>query len=352
LLAVTGFARSRPNYTMLYDLARRLLFCFDPETAHELALHTLRLGCRGPVARRLAARAPLARQRVMGIDFPNPVGLAAGLDKNAEYLNALAALGFGFIEVGTVTPRPQPGNPRPRLFRLPQAQALINRMGFNNKGVDYLVQQVQQSRFRGVLGINIGKNFDTPLERAAADYVLCLRKVYPYAHYVAVNISSPNTPGLRDLQYGDTLHLLLERLKAEQTGLAAEHGRYVPLAVKIAPDLDDAEIVLLGQSLLAHGIDAVIATNTTFSRQGVAGLLYAEEAGGLSGRPLTALATQVVRRLHESVAGRLPIIAVGGILSGTDARARLAAGASLIQLYTGLIYRGPVLIREVAEALR
>ena len=288
----------------------------------------------------------------MGIDFPNPVGLAAGLDKNADYLNALAALGFGFIEAGTVTPRPQPGNPRPRLFRLPQAQTLINRMGFNNKGVDYLVQQVQRSGFRGVLGINIGKNFDTPLERTAADYLLCLRKVYPYAHYVTVNISSPNTPGLRDLQYGETLNRLLALLKEEQGKLAVDYGRYVPLAVKIAPDLSDAEIVFIGKTLLQYDIDAVIATNTTFSRQGVAGLPHAEESGGLSGRPLTALATQVVQRLREIVGGRLPIIAVGGILNGADAKAKLAAGASLVQLYTGLIYRGPALVREVAEALR
>ncbi|HYQ91627.1 MAG TPA: dihydroorotate dehydrogenase (quinone), partial [Candidatus Competibacteraceae bacterium] len=264
----------------------------------------------------------------------------------------LATLGFGFIEIGTVTPRPQPGNPKPRLFRIPQAQALINRMGFNNKGVDYLLRQVRHSRFRGVLGINIGKNFDTPLERAADDYVLCLEKVYPYAYYVAVNISSPNTPGLRELQYGSTLNRLLERLKAEQHRLTEQHGRYVPLAVKIAPDLDEADIDLIGRTLLEQGIDAVIATNTTFSRQGVAGLPHAEEAGGLSGRPLLVLATDVVRRLHETLAGRLPIIAVGGILNGVDARAKLAAGASLVQLYTGLIYRGPDLIREVAAALR
>ncbi len=337
---------------MLYDLTRRLLFQLDPETAHDLTLGALRLVCRGPVAAFMTARAPLAPTRVMGIDFPNPVGLAAGLDKNGDYLEALATLGFGFIELGTVTPRPQPGNPKPRLFRIPQAQALINRMGFNNKGVDYLLRQVRHSRFRGVLGINIGKNFDTPLEKAAADYVLCLEQVYPYAHYVTVNISSPNTPGLRELQYGDTLNRLLARLKAEQRRLAKEQGRYVPLAVKIAPDLDATAIDLIGRTLLEQGIDAVIATNTTFSRQGVMGLPHAEEAGGLSGRPLQALATDVVRCLRETLAGKLPIIAVGGILSGVDARAKLAAGASLVQLYTGLIYRGPGLIREVAATLR
>ena len=336
---------------MLYDLTRRLLFCLDPETAHDLTLGALRLVCRGPVAAFTTARAPRAPIRVMNIDFPNPIGLAAGLDKNGDYLAALATLGFGFIEIGTVTPRPQPGNPKPRLFRLPQAQALINRMGFNNKGVDYLLGQVRRSRYRGILGINIGKNFDTPLERAADDYALCLDKVYPYAHYVAVNISSPNTPGLRDLQYGDTLNRLLERLKAEQRRLAGEQGCYVPLAVKIAPDLDETDIDLIGRTLLEQGIDAVIATNTTFSRQGVMGLPQAEESGGLSGGPLLAPATHVVRRLHETVTGRLPIIAVGGILSGADACAKLAAGASLVQLYTGLIYRGPDLIREVAAAL-
>lgn len=336
---------------MLYDLTRRLLFRLDPETAHAVTLNMLALICRGPVARRLAGRVPAAPHRVMGIDFPNPVGLAAGLDKNGDYLDALAGLGFGFIEVGTVTPRPQPGNLKPRLFRLPEAQALINRMGFNNRGVDYLVSRIREARFRGVLGVNIGKNFDTPPERAVDDYLTGLRKVYPCAHYVAVNISSPNTPGLRELQHGEALDRLLSALKQAQATLAAEHGRYVPLAIKIAPDLDDRALVAIGQALLYHGVDAVIATNTTFSRQGVAGLPHASEAGGLSGAPLTARATEVVRRLRDVLAGRLPIIAAGGIMSGADASARIAAGASLVQLYTGLIYRGPGLIREAVEAL-
>ncbi len=336
---------------MLYDLTRRLLFHLEPETAHELSMRALRLACRGPVARLLVARRPLAPRRVMGIDFPNPVGLAAGLDKNADYLDALAALGFGFIEVGTVTPRPQPGNPRPRLFRLPQAQALINRMGFNNRGVDYLVERVRQTAFKGILGVNIGKNAATPLANATEDYLLCLRKVYPYARYVAVNISSPNTPGLRELQYGDALNRLLERLKEEQARLSQTHGHYVPLAVKIAPDLDEQEILFIARTLSQQSIDAVIATNTTCSRQGVAGLQHAAETGGLSGRPLTALATQAVSRLHAALGGRLPIIGVGGILNGADAKAKLEAGASLVQLYTGLIYRGSRLIREVVEAL-
>lgn len=337
---------------MLYDLARPLLFRLDPETAHQWVLRGLRLSCRGPMARTLVPHVPAAPRTVMGIEFPNPVGLAAGLDKNADYLDALGHLGFGFIEVGTVTPRPQPGNPPPRLFRLPQAKALINRMGFNNQGVDYLLERVQRSAFRGVLGINIGKNFDTPVAQAAADYVVGLRKVYSWASYITVNISSPNTPGLRDLQFGGALDRLLETLKEEQSRLAMAYGRYVPLAVKIAPDLSDKDIPIIGQSLMRHGIDAIIATNTTSSRQGVEGLPYANEAGGLSGAPLAGRATEVVRQLHEVLEGRLPIIAAGGIMNGTDAKARIAAGASLIQLYTGLIYRGPNLIREVAEALR
>ncbi|HXH03289.1 MAG TPA: quinone-dependent dihydroorotate dehydrogenase [Candidatus Competibacteraceae bacterium] len=336
---------------MFYDLARGLLFRLEPEQAHELTLKTLALVCRGALARRLAQRLPHAPRTVMGLTFPNPVGLAAGLDKNGEYVEALSALGFGFIEVGTVTPKAQPGNPKPRLFRLPQAEALINRMGFNNHGIDYLLDRLRHTRFRGVLGINIGKNLTTPVERASDDYLTGLRKVYPHAGYVTVNISSPNTPGLRDLQYGEALERLLAALKREQTRLADEHGRYVPLAVKLAPDLNDLDIPLVAQALLRHGIDGVIATNTTFSRDGVRGLPHAEEAGGLSGRPLTARATAVVRILARELQGTLPIIAAGGIMSGADAVAKIEAGASLVQLYTGLIYRGPRLVCEVAEAL-
>jgi len=337
---------------MFYPLIRNLLFRLDPETAHDLTLTALRWGCRGPIARWLTAQVPAAPCTVMGIEFPNPVGLSAGLDKNADYLDALGALGFGFIEVGTVTPRPQPGNPRPRLFRLPRAQALINRMGFNNRGVDHLIEQLQRSRFRGVVGVNIGKNFDTPLEQALDDYRCCLRKVYPHAHYVAVNISSPNTPGLRELQHGEYLDPLLAELKAEQAVLTKRWGRYVPLAVKIAPDLDDAALSTLVKVLLRHNVDAIIATNTTASRQGVETLPRADESGGLSGKPLREPATQIVRRLHELVQNRLPIIAVGGILTGADVREKQAAGASLVQLYTGLIYRGPALIREAVSAWR
>lgn len=287
----------------------------------------------------------------MGLRFPNPVGLAAGLDKNARYIDALAALGFGFIEVGTVTPRPQPGNPRPRLFRIDQAQAVINRMGFNNEGVDRLVDNVRRTRFRGVLGINIGKNFDTPLERAAEDYVHCLRKVYPLASYVTVNISSPNTKGLRELQESAQLEGLLSAVAGERRRLADAHGRQVPLAVKIAPDLDGAQIGAIAELLDRHHIDAVIATNTTTARHGVAGLAHGDEAGGLSGAPLTQRATAIVRQLAQALGNALPVIGVGGIMNGADARQKIAAGASLVQLYTGLIYRGPALVGECIDAL-
>jgi dihydroorotate dehydrogenase len=340
------------SITMIYKLCRPLLFVLDPEYAHDLTLKTWSGVCRGAIARKLAARRPLAPRTVMGLRFPNPVGLAAGLDKNACYIEALAAFGFGFIEVGTVTPRAQPGNPRPRLFRLRRAQAIINRMGFNNHGVDQLLERVRQSRFDGILGINIGKNFDTPLERAADDYRLGLEKVYAHADYVTVNISSPNTSGLRELQHGDALQRLLLQLKETQSRLATEHRRYVPLAVKVAPDLSMAEIETLANTLLEHEIDAVIATNTTFSRAGVESLPHADETGGLSGAPLTRPATGIVRSFSEILNGRLPIIAAGGIMSAADAQAKLAAGASLVQLYSGLIYRGPRLVREIAAALK
>jgi dihydroorotate dehydrogenase len=335
-----------------YPLLRPFLFQLDPEIAHDLTLTLLRMPGAGLLAWITALGIPAAPRRVMGIEFPNPVGLAAGLDKDGECIPLWRALGFGFVEIGTVTPRPQPGNPKPRMFRLPRARALINRLGFNNQGVDRLVERVRRADFRGVLGINIGKNADTPIERAADDYRLGLRKVYPWASYVAVNISSPNTPGLRDLQYGAPLDRLLEALKSEQARLAAEHGRYVPLAIKIAPDLADADLPTVGQALLRHELDAVIATNTTFSRAGVEGLPYAGEVGGLSGAPLLARSTAVVGQLRNILEGKLPIIAAGGILSGADAAAKIAAGASLVQLYTGFIYRGPELIREAVRALR
>lgn len=335
-----------------YPPLRTLLFQLDPETAHDWARILLSLPGASVLARIAAPRIPEAPRRIMGIDFPNPVGLAAGLDKDGECIPVWRALGFGFVEIGTVTPRPQPGNSKPRMFRLSHARALINRMGFNNQGVDRLVERVRYAGGQGVLGINIGKNADTPVERAADDYLLGLRKVYPWASYVAVNISSPNTPGLRDLQYGATLDRLLEALKTEQVRLAAEHGRYVPLAIKIAPDIADADLPTVGQALVRHELDAVIATNTTFSRAGVEVLPHAGETGGLSGAPLMARSTAVVGQLREILGGKLPIIAVGGILTGADAAAKIAAGASLVQLYTGFIYRGPELIREAVEALR
>lgn len=334
---------------MLYTLLRPLLFRLPPEAAHHLTLTALRLWRRAGLS---AGRTRDFPCRVMNLDFPNPVGLAAGLDKNGDYIDALGALGFGFIEVGTVTPRPQPGNPAPRLFRLPSAQALINRMGFNNRGVDYLVDNLKRASYRGVLGVNIGKNRDTPLERAAEDYLTGLRKVYPYAGYVTVNVSSPNTAELRRLQYGDRLERLLDALQEERIKLAVGHGRRVPLAVKIAPDLSEEEIASVVAAVRRHGIDAVIATNTTLGREGVESLPHGHETGGLSGRPLRDRATRVVVQLHRALGDAVPVIAVGGIMSGADAVEKFKAGARLVQIYTGLIYRGPDLVRESVDALR
>jgi dihydroorotate dehydrogenase len=340
---------------LLYALARPLLFSLDPETAHNLTLPALRraaaLGLTGIV------RKPKPDPRtVMGITFPNPVGLAAGLDKDGAYIDGLAALGFGSIEIGTVTPRAQPGNPRPRMFRLPAARGIINRMGFNNGGVDAFVANVQSSRFyqerQGVLGLNIGKNADTPIERAADDYLACLRKVYPYASYVTVNISSPNTKNLRQLQDASELDALLSQLKEEQSRLADKYGHYVPLVLKIAPDVDGDQIRNIGGALVRHGIDGVIATNTTLNRRDVEGMRHANEQGGLSGAPVFDLSNIVIRALKAEVGDTVPIIGVGGIMSGRDAKAKIAAGARLVQLYSGLIYRGPALVRECADALR
>ncbi len=332
----------------MYSLLRPFLFTLDPEAAHHLTFAALEAGSALSLVRQGVPDAP---RTVMGLEFPNPVGLAAGMDKDGEHVEALAALGFGFIEVGTVTPRPQPGNPRPRLFRLPEAEAIINRMGFNNGGVDALVRNVARARYRGVLGINIGKNFDTPVERAADDYLACLRQVYPHAGYVAVNISSPNTPGLRTLQNAGELKALLAALKREQQALADRHGRYVPLAVKIAPDLEAAQVESIADLLVRAKMDGVIATNTTVARDGVEKLRHGGEAGGLSGAPLRRRANEVARQVARALDGALPIIGVGGILSGDDARERVAAGASLVQVYTGLIYRGPGLVPEIAAAL-
>ena len=336
---------------MLYGLARPLLFHLDPETAHELALPSFRLLQRCGFPGLPGGPLPGARVDAMGLEFPNPVGLAAGLDKNAEYIDALAAFGFGFIEVGTVTPRPQPGNPRPRLFRIVEREAIINRMGFNNVGVERFVENVRRARYRGILGINIGKNFDTPIERAADDYLACLEKVHPYASYVTVNISSPNTKDLRRLQQADELAALLARLARRRDELARTARRRVPLAVKIAPDLDDEQVAAIAGLVESHGIDALIATNTTVSRQGVEGLRHADEAGGLSGAPVRAASTAIVRKVSQALGGRVPVIGVGGVMSADDAREKLAAGASLVQVYTGLVYRGPALVRDIVRGL-
>lgn len=287
----------------------------------------------------------------MGITFPNPIGLAAGLDKNGEYIDALGRLGFGFIEIGTVTPRAQPGNPAPRLFRLPEVAGIINRMGFNNKGVDYLVEQVKQSTYKGVLGINIGKNFDTAVENAVDDYLICLRKVYQYADYITVNISSPNTPGLRSLQAGDELDKLLTLLKQEQGELESEHGKYVPLAVKVAPDLSDDEIKDISRVLRKNNIDGLIATNTTLARDKVSDLKHGSEQGGLSGDPVKELSTAVIAGFNQHLKGEIPIIGVGGISRATDAVDKINAGADLVQIYTGLIYRGISLISQSKKAI-
>jgi len=335
---------------MLYPLIRPALFSLDPEDAHRFTLAGLDAAHRLGLLK-LLPRAAGKPVRVMGIDFPNPVGLAAGLDKDGAHIHALAALGFGFIEIGTVTPRPQPGNPQPRMFRLPKAEAIINRMGFNNLGVDNLVKNVEASGYAGVLGINIGKNKDTPTERAVDDYVACLDKVYAHATYVTVNISSPNTANLRELQKDEALDALLSAIKHRQSELAQQHGRYVPIALKIAPDLDDAQIAAIAAMLMMHRIDAVIATNTTLARDAVAGLPNADEAGGLSGAPVRAASTRVIRELARHLQNEVPIIGVGGILSGVDAQEKIAAGAALVQLYSGLIYRGPELVTECVQAL-
>ncbi len=323
----------------------------DAEDAHHLTLRMLRAAGRTGLAGVLGKRGPDSPRTVMGLTFSNPVGLAAGLDKDGACIDGLAALGFGFIEVGTVTPRAQPGNPRPRIFRLPEADALINRMGFNNGGVDQFVANVQAARYRGVLGLNIGKNADTPMERAAEDYLYCLERVYPFASYVTINISSPNTKNLRQLQGAGELDALLGALKDKQQRLSDLHGKLVPLALKIAPDLDDEQIKSIAGTLLALRIDGVIATNTTLSRTAVAGMAHGDEAGGLSGRPVFDASNEVIRKLRAEVGTEVPIIGVGGIFSGADARAKLAAGASLVQIYTGLIYRGPALVTECVESL-
>ena len=341
--------------TLLYALARPLLFSMEPEAAHHLTMPLLQRAARAGLTRLVSRPQPDPRH-VMGIDFPNPVGLAAGLDKDGAYIDGLAALGFGFLEIGTVTPLPQPGNPQPRMFRLPAASALINRMGFNNGGVDAFVANVQASAFHqnraGILGLNIGKNAATPIERAVDDYLICLDKVYRYADYVTVNVSSPNTSNLRQLQGASELDALLLALKDRQQRLADRHMRYVPIALKIAPDLDAAQVEMIAEALLRHKMDGVIATNTTLARDAVQGLPHAGESGGLSGAPVRSASNLVIRALKAHLGDTIPIIGVGGIVSGADAEEKMAAGASLVQIYTGLIYRGPALVRECAAALR
>ncbi|MEE3159195.1 MAG: quinone-dependent dihydroorotate dehydrogenase [Pseudomonadota bacterium] len=335
----------------MYDLLRSLMFRLPAETSHDLALDMIGAAGRLRLADKLVRPVPSQPVQVMGLTFDNPVGLAAGLDKNAVAVDGLAAMGFGSIEVGTVTPRPQPGNPKPRLFRLTEQLAIINRFGFNNQGVDSMLERLDGVRYQGVLGINIGKNAVTPVENAVDDYLYCLRKVYDRASYVTVNLSSPNTPGLRTLQYGEALKVLLGQIKQCQQQLAAERGRYVPIAIKIAPDMTAEEVTLVGATLLEEGMDAVIATNTTLDRSAVADSPYANEAGGLSGAPLTDMSTEVIRLLADELKGRMPIIGVGGIFSGADAADKIASGASLVQLYSGFIYRGPELVRECADAI-
>jgi dihydroorotate dehydrogenase len=333
-----------------YGLVRKVMFKMGGETSHELGLDMLGAAERLSLLSYIAPKIPDCPVEMMGITFPNPVGLAAGLDKNGDYIDAFARLGFGFIEIGTITPRSQPGNPKPRLFRLEEKQAIINRMGFNNKGVDHLVEQVKKAKFKGVLGINIGKNFDTPVENAVDDYLICLNKVYPHATYITVNISSPNTPGLRDLQFGDTLDELLAPIRARQLELAEEFG-YKPVLVKIAPDMDEENVHLVAETLIKNNIDGVIATNTTLSREGVEDHKFGSEMGGLSGAPLEDSATETVAALVAALDGKLPVIGVGGILDGAGAVEKIDAGAELVQIYSGFIYRGPELIRESVDAI-
>ena len=335
----------------LYQHSQSLLFQLDAEFAHDLTLKTLKLAEKLGVLS-LYSKAPVCLPRtVMGLTFSNPVGLAAGLDKNAAVIDGMAALGFGFIEVGTVTPRPQPGNPRPRLFRVAEAKGIINRFGFNNLGVDNVIKNVKAAKYSGILGINIGKNFDTPNDKAVDDYLICMQKVYAHASYIAVNISSPNTKNLRDLQEKDALSSLLSTLKLEQTKLAEKHGKYVPMTLKIAPDLSVEQVTEIADLLMQHKIDGVIATNTTLARGAVLGMKNGEETGGLSGAPVHNQSTVVIQQLSQQLQGALPIIGVGGILSGTDAATKIAAGACLVQVYSGLIYKGPALVHDICKTL-
>lgn len=350
-MSLIAFLQKSRLFDMLYPLARKALFQLDPEKAHDLTIRQLQRLINSPlqyVIRQSVATKPVT---CMGLSFSNPLGLAAGLDKNGECIDAFGAMGFGAIEIGTVTPRPQDGNDKPRLFRLVEAEGLINRMGFNNLGVDNLVENVKKSRYGGIIGINIGKNKDTPVEQGKDDYLICMEKVYAHAGYIAINISSPNTPGLRTLQYGEALDDLLSALKSKQQQLHNQYQKYVPIAVKIAPDLSEDEIVQVTDSLVRHKVDGVIATNTTLDRHLVQGLNHCNEVGGLSGRPVQLKSTQVIKLLSQELNGKLPIIGVGGIDSLIAAREKMDAGASLIQIYSGFIYHGPKLIKDIVNHL-
>jgi len=341
-------------YKTIYKILRPLLFLLSAEKSHHITLKCLQLASKLGLLNFLTKKITSKPVSVMGIDFPNQVGLAAGLDKNGDYLIALSQLGFGFVEIGTITPRPQRGNPAPRLFRLPKANAIINRMGFNNLGIDHLLQQVEQLReghYQAIIGINIGKNIDTAIENAVDDYLIGLRKAYPLADYITINISSPNTPGLRNLQYGDELNTLLFTLKQEQLLLAQQQDRYIPLAVKVAPDLNHKEVQFIAKTLLDNNIDGLIATNTTLSRDSVQGLIHADEAGGLSGEPVRVSSTKIIAQFAAILGDRIPIIGVGGIANGADAVDKIKAGAKLVQVFSALIYQGPALVTECVQAL-
>ncbi|TBO28807.1 quinone-dependent dihydroorotate dehydrogenase [Aquabacterium lacunae] len=338
-----------------YALPKAVLFNMDPEAAHELTMNALAAFQNTPLACLWAANRVDDPVEVAGLKFANRIGMAAGLDKNGRVIDGLGAMGFGFVEVGTVTPKAQPGNPKPRMFRLPQADALINRLGFNNEGLDSFLANVKRARFRqngGILGLNIGKNAATPIENAVDDYLICLDGVFPHADYITVNISSPNTKNLRALQSDEALDDLLGRLQERRQQLIQQHGRTVPMFVKIAPDLDETQVGVIAATLQKNGIDGVIATNTTISREAVKGMPHAEEMGGLSGKPVFEASNQVIRQLRAALGPRYPIIGVGGVMSGADARAKRDAGADLVQIYTGLIYRGPGLVTDCARALR
>ena len=335
----------------MYSLVRKALFIADPETAHGLALEGLRLGY-GVGATHVLCKTLSLPVTVMGLEFPNPVGMAAGMDKNGDYIDALGSLGFGFIEVGTVTPRPQSGNPKPRIFRLEKANAMINRLGFNNKGVDYLVQQASKRRFKGILGINIGKNFDTPNDKAVDDYLLCLDKVYPHADYITINISSPNTRGLRELQDTEQLNSLLSALNERRRALADEHQKRVPLVVKVAPDLEDEQIPGMAEVVVQIEFDGLIATNTTISRGAVEGMRYADEQGGLSGAPVKEMADHVLAQFRAHLPAETALIGTGGITSGEDAAEKIQLGANLVQFYTGFVYKGPDLVGDCVKAIK